>query len=115
MTTAQNIIADAKNEAVLVEFFEGIASCDYYDGTAYQLYLDLDDNSLMINREASDQSWLQRDDGSLIKLTSVSGYADTPTDERYTDDCDLNDYGYGEWIDQIEASIEQALQSALSA
>ncbi len=107
MTTAQEII-DA-NESVLVEFFEGIASCNYYDGTSYQLYLDLDDSSLSIYQEASDQSWIQRDDGSLVQIHRVSGYCDIPADERYTDGCDLNDYGYGEWVEDIKVAIEQAL------
>lgn len=109
MTTAQEIISNAKNEAVLVEFFEGIASCSYYDGTSYQLYLDRDDNTLSISQEASDQSWRQRDDGSLVMISKVSGYSDTPEDERYTAECDLNDYGYGEWIDMIESKISEAI------
>lgn len=109
MTTSSDIISNAANKTVLVEFFIGIASCDYYDGTSYQLYLDLDDNTLSINQEASNQSWLQRDDGSLVTLASVSGYSDTPLDERYTDDCDLNDYGYGEFVDQIEQKITEVL------
>jgi len=111
MTTAADIIAKDENQSILVEFFTGIASCDYYDGTCYQLYLDLDDDSLSIHREASDQSWIQRDDGSLICIHKVSGYCDIPENERYTEDCDLNDYGYGEWIDMIEQKISQAIEA----
>lgn len=107
--TATQIMQNAANESVLAEFFAGIASCDYYDGMSHQLYLDLDDNQLQINVEASDQSWLQRDDGSLIQILSISGYADTPEAERYTDECDLNDYGYAEWLDMVEAKIVEAL------
>lgn len=99
----------AKNEAVLEQFFIGIASCDYYDGTCYQLYLDLDDDTLSINQEASSNSWMQRDDGSLVQVASVSGYTDTPEDERYTDECSLSDYGYSEWLDEIQAKIEESL------
>lgn len=111
MATAQEIISTAANEAVLVEWFSGIASCEYLDGSSYQLYLDLDDNTLSINQEASDQSWLQRDDGSLVMISKVSGYSDTPEDERYTDECDLNDYGYGEFVDQIEEKITEVLSA----
>lgn len=107
--TANDIISTESNSSVLIEFFKGVASCDYYDGSSYQLYLDKDDNSLMINREASDQSWLQRDDGSLVQIHSVSGYADLPEDERYTDDCDIMDFGYPEFVDMIEAKINEAL------
>jgi hypothetical protein len=99
-----------KNESVLVEFFTGIASCDYYDGMSYQLYLDLDDDTLMIHQEASDQSWLQRDDGSLLQITRVSGYCDIPENERYSEGCDLNDYGYGEWIDMLSDEIAEAIK-----
>lgn len=109
MTTASDIIATESNQAILTEYFEGIASCSYYDGTSYQLYLDLDDNSLRIHQEASDQSWIQRDDGSLVQIHKVSGYCDIPAAERYTDGCDIMDYGYADWIDNIEAAIAAAL------
>jgi len=107
--TANDIINTAENTTVLMEFFKGVASCDYYDGNSYQLCLDKDDNSLSIHQEASDQSWLQRDDGSLVQIHRVSGYADSPENERYTDGCDIMDYGYAEWIDMIEAKIAEAL------
>jgi hypothetical protein len=106
---ASQIMGTADNQAVLTEFFKGVASCDYYDGMSYQLYIDLDDMSLSINQEVSDQSWLQRDDGSLVKIASVSGYTDTPEDERYTDGCDIMDYGYAEWILEIEEKISNAI------
>ena len=34
------------NSAAAEAFFVGVASGDYYDGSSYQLYLDLDDESL---------------------------------------------------------------------
>lgn len=98
-----------KNAAALQEFFIGIASCEYYDGMSYQLYLDTNDDTLSINQEASDNSWRQRDDGSLIQITRVSGYCDIPLDERYTDDCSLEDYGYSDWIDMIGEKITEAI------
>ena len=109
MPSASAIIATESNQATLQKFFTGIASCDYYDGTSHQLYLDLDDNTLFISQEASDQSWKQRDDGSLIQVLQVSGYCDIPQDERYTDDCSLFDYGYEEWLEMIEQKIADAL------
>lgn len=96
-----------KNENVLREFFVGIASCNYYNGLSYQLYLDLDDNTMSIKQEVSDNTWSQRDDNSLICITKVSGYADTPEDERYTEDCSLSDFGYYEWLDEMEEIIDQ--------
>ena len=101
-------IIDA-NSQILEQFFVGIASCDYCDGLSYQLYLDTYDKTFSINIEASDNSWLQRDDSSLIQIARFSGYCDTPEDERYTDECDLSDYGYSEWLDEIRLKIEQAI------
>jgi len=98
-----------KNENVLVEFFTGIASCNFYDGLSHQLYLDLDDNTITIKTEASDNTWSQRDDGSLVCLEKVSGYCDIPETERYTQDCDLYDYGYSDWKDGLFDTIEARL------
>lgn len=115
LTIDESTRADAimdNNADILQAFFTGLASCDYYDGMSHQLYLDLDDDTLLDHLEASDQSWLQRDDGSMVRLLQVSGYADTPADERYTDDCDLNDYGYSEWLDEVRARIIDALENA---
>lgn len=100
-----------KNAQVLEDFFKGLASCDYYDGLSHQLYLDLDDMTLSINTEASDQSWLQRDDGSLVQILRVSGYADTPEDERYDAERgdDISDYGYSDWLEVVEQKIDEAI------
>lgn len=102
------------NSTVLQRFFEGVASCDYYDGRSYQLYLDLDDNSLIEHMEASDQSWLQRDDNSLIQVLTVNGYADTPEGERYNKERgdDIMDFGYAEWLDYVEERINEANRNA---
>ena len=108
ITTQVEAIIEA-NSAILEQFFVGIASCDYYDGMSHKLYLDTDDNTLSINTEASDNSWLQRNDGSLIQIARVSGYCDTPEDERYTDECSLSDCGYSEWLDEIRSKIEDAI------
>jgi len=107
MDKAEKIMADEPNQATLEEFFTGIASCEYYDGSCYRLYLDTDDDSLSIDRQASSNNWLQRDDGSLIEIDRVSGCCDTPEDERYVAGCDLCDYGYTEWLEQIAKKIEE--------
>lgn len=106
-----DVLALDVNKPVLDEFFTGIASCDFYDGLSHQLYLDLDDMTLSINTEASDNSWLQRDDGSLIQIYRVSGYCDTPEEERYnTERGDwLPDFGYQEWLDELAQRIPEAV------
>ena len=35
-----------------------------------------------------------------------------PEEERYTDGCSLSDYGWADWLEEIEACIAQALESA---
>lgn len=109
MTAIENIMSNPENAAIMQEFFIGIASCDYYDGMSHQLYFDCDDNTLSIHTESSSNSWLQRDDGSLVQVDRVNGYCDTPEEERYTDGCDLDDYGYSDWLDIIENKIAVSL------
>lgn len=108
-TSASEIIESLDNQEVLLEFFEGMASGEYYDGTSHQLHFDLDDYSLMIHQEASGNSWIEREDGSLVKIHSVCGYCDTPIAERYTDDCDIMDYGYADFVAMIEQGIDGSL------
>lgn len=86
-----------------------MASGTYYDGTSYQLYLDLNDGEIFENHEVSSNSWLERTDGSLIQILTVSGYDDTPEDELYNDECDISDYGFAEWLDEVESKIEKIL------
>lgn len=97
------------NYQVLLDFFKGMASSDYYDGTSYQLYLDLNDGEIFENHEASDNTWLERRDGSLVQILTVSGYDDTPEDDLYNDECDILDYGFAEWLSEVEDKIEKIL------
>ncbi len=110
---AQKIMENNKEK--LAEFFAGIASCNYYDGLSHQLYLDLDDGTIIENTEASDNTWLQRNDGSLVHILNVSGYCDIPEDERYTDGCDLYDYGYRDWLDDVATKINDLLNESTHA
>lgn len=106
---ATDLINRDDNADTLNQFFIGIANGSQYDGTSYQLYLDLNDGQIVDNHEASDNSWLEREDGSLVQILTVSGYDDRPQDELYNDDCDLLDYGYAEWLDYVEERIEDIL------
>lgn len=95
------------NLAVLEQFFIGITSGDYYDGTSYQLYVDLRDGELFENHEASDSTWLQRRDGSLILIESASGYGDAA--DGWTDSADIDDFGFADWLDDVERKIADAI------
>jgi len=109
MTNAYDIINTDANINVLGTFFAGMASGDYYDGLCYRLYLDTTDGSITEHVEASENSWLQRDDGSLVEIAKACGYTDTPDSDRYADGDDLADYGYGDWLDMIEAKVAEAI------
>ena len=101
-----------KNMSTVEEFFAGLASGEYYDGTSWQLYLYRDDDFLTIHREASDQSWLQREDGSLLLVLKVSGYDDRPLEERYNaEEHHLADFGLADWLDYtLVPALDEALE-----
>ena len=96
---ANNLINRDDNAKTLSDFFTSMADGSAYNGTSHQLYLDLNDGEIIYNHEVSGNTWLQRDDN------------DTPEDELYTEDCDLLDYGYAEWLDYAEQKIEEALSN----
>lgn len=108
-TRTQNIIDN--NMKVLSEFFKNTTSCEYYDGLSYQLYLDMNDDTLIISQQISNNDYLQRDDSNLIQIHRVSGYCDIPINERYTDEYDLSNYGFDDWITIIEDEIETAINT----
>jgi hypothetical protein len=113
-TAAEAIMED--NDATLREYFAGMMSGEYCDGQSHQLYLDLDDDSIVIITHESSTSWSQRKDGSLVQLdeftASVYPYDHAPYDAE-TDS--LGDFGYGSgdwWSDRIEDAVRKALAAA---
>lgn len=106
---ANELINRDDNAKTLLDFFTRMADGSAYDGTSHQLYLDLNDGEIIYNHEISGNSWLQRNDGSLEQILTVSGYSDVPEDELYAEGCDLLDYGYAEWLDYVEQKTEEAL------
>jgi len=99
------------NLDVIRKFFIGISSCNYLDGRCYRLYLDLDDETVFEDFQTSSQSWIQRNDNTLVEIYRVESYADTPEEgeEWYTDGCDLNDYGFEEFVDKLRNRINDAI------
>lgn len=95
------------NHQVLLDFFKGMASGAYYDGTSYQLYLDLNDGEIFENHEVSGNSWLER--SGLVQILTIGGYDDTPVEDLYNDECDILDYGFSEWLSEVEDKIEKIL------
>ena len=103
---AQQIMAMPDNRVTIREFFTGIASGRYYNWMCYRLYLDLDDNSIYEYVEASENTWQQRDDGSLAEIACVCGYINAPDDLYSRDEkTSLDDWGYEEWLDGLAIEI----------
>ena len=105
--TPQNIL-DA-NRTKIEKFFAVMACGSHYNGVCWRLYLDLNDYTLTINREAINQSWLQRDDGSLVRLLQISGDNGSQADQL---GCDRKDFGLAKWIDR---DLSPALALALAS
>lgn len=77
-----------------------------------RIYLDLHDMSFFENCEASCNTWIQRDDASLVEIARDSGYGyDLSEDELNWLEADgLSDFGYEDWMnDQIIPKINEAL------
>lgn len=95
-----------KNQDVLVEYFRNkLVGCG---GQCYtRLYLDLHDGSIFQNVEASSNTWLQRDDDSLVEIDADSGWGwDLSEDEiTHLDVNGICDFGYNDWLCQIAENV----------
>lgn len=108
MNIAQQIIETYG--ATCEDFFRGFLVGN--GGQTYcRLYLDLHDNSLFESCEASCNTWLHRDDGSLAEIYAHNSYGVDLTDDdmEHLRQDGLSDFGYAEWLDAIEEGIENAL------
>ena len=79
-----------------------------------RIYLDLHDMSFFEHCEASQNTWIQRDDGSLVEIARDSGYGyDLSEDELDWLEADgVSDFGYEDWMnDQIIPKVNEALDS----
>ena len=77
-----------------------------------RIYFDLNDMSFFEHCEASQNTWIQRNDGSLVEIARDSGYGyDLSEDELYWLETDgVSDFGYEDWMnDQIIPKVNEAL------
>lgn len=109
MTTKAIEIA-ARYAEVLTDFFkQSLIGCS---GRCYtRVYLDLRDLSLFVSTEVSCNTWLHRDDGSLVEITHDSGWGADLTDEElaWLEQDGLSEFGYPEWFDEIVSAIATVL------
>lgn len=104
MTTTQNTesrIETIMNSDTMSEWINGVGTNAYGGGSSHQLYLDMDNDSLLISEQPTSQSWLQRNDGSLVRIASYSN-PDSAECEPY-DDWEAN------YRDELETTLQEAI------
>lgn len=96
-----------KNQEVLIEYYKNaLIGCK---GQCYtRLYLDLHDGHIFQNIQASSDTWLQRDDDSLVEIDADAGWGyDLNDDEiEHLLNDNLSDFGYAEWLNQVAENIQ---------
>lgn len=100
-----------KYDNVIRNFYESmVIGCK---GQSYsRLYLDLHSNEIFQNTEASCNTWLHREDGSLTEIAHDNGFgADLSEDEiDYLEEYGVSDFGFDDWLDgYLIPNIGQAL------
>lgn len=79
-----------------------------------RIYLDLHDMSFFEHCETSQNTWIQRDDASLVEIARDSGYGYDLTKEEldWLEEDGVSNFGYQEWMnDQIIPKVNEALDS----
>lgn len=98
---------------VIHGFFENmLIGCK---GQSYsRLYLDLQSNEIFQNVEASCNTWLHREDGSLAEIAHDNGFGWDLSDDEidYLGEYGVSDFGYHDWIDDyLIPNIDAALEN----
>ncbi len=84
-----------QNQVTLRKYYDDLSMSVVGGSLNCQLYLDTDTGLLSINHAVNESSWLQRDDGSLIRLHSQQ----TNPEWSKFEDTDSGDYSA--WIDDV--------------
>lgn len=110
----QNVITQANQARVdaimnsdrMDEWIEGVGTNAYGGGTCYQLYLNLDNDSLLIHQEASSSSsdfgWFEC---TQTRLTKIAQYEDIDAEE-----CEPYDDWEAHYRNELESEILEAIQ-----
>ena len=109
---ARDIFDLGNNWETLSNFYKGLLIGN--GGQTYcRLYLDLQDNTLFEDCEASCNTWLHRDDGSLVEIVAHNSFGiDLSQEELEWLEIDgLSDFGYQEWLGEIEEKVEKAIEN----
>lgn len=94
-------IGKIMGSAEMSEWVNGVGTNNYGCGQTYTLYLDTDNDTLFIDCQATSNTWLCREDGSLLSIATYSN----PDDETCTP--------WDGWEESYRLDLERDLGRAL--
>lgn len=86
----------------MLEWLDSVGRNVYGGGSHFSLYLDLDDDSLMVDTQADSNSWRQRDDGSLVRIATYNNMD--------SEECEP----YDDWEQNARLELEGAIYDAIN-
>jgi hypothetical protein len=109
--TKQNLITEIihNNDEILHEFFSGKASGEFYEGSCWKLYIDVEELDIY--------GWVTLDCNQrphnpvLVEIYRVHGYSDLSESDLYDPDNgdDINDFGWNDFIEEIKYKLLQIM------
>lgn len=101
------------NQNKLLNFFKGLISGAYYDGTTYSLYLDLKTHDVIENNVLMPSQRVIEGAPDLVLITKVQGYDKDIAKKRYNPNHELvpDEWGYYGWLEGIEHKIMTIIEN----
>lgn len=103
-----DIFDEPENMRELEDFFIGVASCAFFDGDFYTLYLDLEDGEVFWDVDTTMYAPIE-DDERLAVVAQIQGYCDTPEAKRFNSNSTLENFGFDHWLGLIREHVENLL------
>lgn len=105
-------IVELSDDAVFTFYREFLKGCggEHYN----RLYLDLNYMSLLLDTQSDANTWLQREDGSLVEIAYDQGYGVglSASELNRLEKDGVQDFGFQEWVhSKLEPSIQEVLES----
>lgn len=97
-----------QNALVLREFFTSMASGQFFDGRAHQLYLDLEAGRLFV-RDESSLGMVSVPEPAVLVTQTQMGHCDLPDEELYQPGMDLEEFGFSDWVADMAQQVQLRL------
>ena len=112
LTRTPREIVELSDDAVFTFYREFLKGCggEHYN----RLYLDLNYMSLLLDTETDANTWLQREDGSLVEIAydQGNGVGLSASQLARLEEDGVQDFGFREWVQSsLEPSIQEVLDS----